>query len=366
VSLYKRGNQWWTAFSVDRTTYRKPLGTTNRKDAIHRERDLIETARRGSLTAKTAGPKTLFAAIDAYLEHKRGRAKSPRTPELEGERLSVVKTHFKDVRLSQVTATAIAKYQRVRKDAGLSNRTINMDVGALSRVLKHSGRWRALAEHVQFLPETESMIGRALTGEEQTRLFEAAASNHEWEHVYLAAVVAANTSMRPVEVKHLRRRDVDLFKKVVIVRRSKIESSHRVIPLNAPALKALARMIQRADGLGFTLPEHYLWHACKNNKLDPTQPMKKWDTAWRALRTKAELPGLRFHDLRHTIITELAEAGVPDLTIEAIAGHCSRKMLEHYSHIRLAAKRQALDALDDRREQERQESKATDETGAVH
>jgi hypothetical protein len=31
-----------------------------------------------------------------------------------------------------------------------------------------------------------------LTGEEQTRLFEAAASNHEWEHVYLAAVVAAN------------------------------------------------------------------------------------------------------------------------------------------------------------------------------
>jgi hypothetical protein len=31
----------------------------------------------------------------------------------------------------------------------------------------------------------------------------------------------------------------------------------------------------------------------------------------------------------------------------------SRRMLEHYSHIRLAAKRQAFDALDDRREQER-------------
>jgi len=30
----------------------------------------------------------------------------------------------------------------------------------------------------------------------------------------------------------------------------------------------------------------------------------------------------------------------------SIAGHVSRKMLDHYSHIRLAAKRQALKALE--------------------
>jgi integrase len=38
--------------------------------------------------------------------------------------------------------------------------------------------------------------------------------------------------------------------------------------------------------------------------------MLKWDTAWRALRDEAGLQGLRFHDLRHTVITELAEMGV--------------------------------------------------------
>ena len=32
-------------------------------------------------------------------------------------------------------------------------------------------------------------------------------------------------------------------------------------------------------------------------------------------------------------------------TIMAIAGHLSRRMLEHYSHIRIVAKRQALDAI---------------------
>ena len=77
--------------------------------------------------------------------------------------------------------------------------------------------------------------------------------------------------------------------------------------------------------------------------------MLHWDTAWRALRDAAGLHGLRFHDLRHTVITELAEMGVADHVLESITGHLSRRMLEHYSHIRIDAKRQALDALDAQR-----------------
>ena len=38
--------------------------------------------------------------------------------------------------------------------------------------------------------------------------------------------------------------------------------------------------------------------------------------------------------------------GVAAHVLESIAGHLSRRMLEHYSHIRIDAKRQALDALD--------------------
>jgi hypothetical protein len=155
--------------------------------------------------------------------------------------------------------------------------------------------------------------------------------------------------MRPVEVKHLRTRDVDLVKKLVHVRRSKNESSHRVIPLNASAIVAAARMFERADLLGHTEPEHHLWPACQWGRYDASNPMLKWDTAWRALRDAARLPGLRFHDLRHSVITELAEMGVADHVLESISGHLSRRMLEHYSHIRIDAKRQALDALDNLR-----------------
>jgi len=78
---------------------------------------------------------------------------------------------------------------------------------------------------------------------------------------------------------------------------------------------------------------------------DPTKPLTTWRTAWRKLTTKAGLRGLRFHDLRHHCITELAESGASEQTIKAIAGHVSQRMLDRYSHIRLEAKRNALQAL---------------------
>jgi hypothetical protein len=53
--------------------------------------------------------------------------------------------------------------------------------------------------------------------------------------------------------------------------------------------------------------------------------------------------------LRHHAITELAEGQASDATIMAIAGHVSRHMLEHYSHIRLDLKRKALEGLASRR-----------------
>jgi integrase len=59
--------------------------------------------------------------------------------------------------------------------------------------------------------------------------------------------------------------------------------------------------------------------------------------------------GLRFHDLRRTVVTDLLEAGEPEHVVEAITGHLSRRMLEHYSHQRLKAKGEALTRKEERR-----------------
>jgi integrase len=80
-------------------------------------------------------------------------------------------------------------------------------------------------------------------------------------------------------------------------------------------------------------------------QFDPSKPIHSWKKAWGKLTTKAGLKGLRFHDLRHHSITELAESSASEQTIKAIAGHVSERMLARYSHVRLEAKRGALEAL---------------------
>ena len=78
--------------------------------------------------------------------------------------------------------------------------------------------------------------------------------------------------------------------------------------------------------------------------IDPSRPVKSWRSAWRAALKRAKLQ-VRFHDLRHTRITKLAESQASEQTLMAIAGHVSRSMIEHYSHIRMDAKRRATDAI---------------------
>src|SRR5919197_1736433 len=219
MALWKRNKRYWTRFVVNGVKFRKPLrppgqsrATTNWKEAVQLERDVIEQARNGALAPK-AGPSRLFAACDAYVAAKRATANRARTVEFAEERLEIVKDRLGDMLLSTITRETIEAFQARRKLDGVSNRTVNMDVGELRKVLKRYGHWRRLQDHVTMLTETQGApIGRALTPDEQKRLLEAAASNPEWEHVYCAAVLAANTSMRGVEVKHVRRKDVDLEK----------------------------------------------------------------------------------------------------------------------------------------------------------
>jgi integrase len=100
--------------------------------------------------------------------------------------------------------------------------------------------------------------------------------------------------------------------------------------------------------------DDYVFPACEaagierehpdRERIDPSRPIKSWRSAWRAALKRAGLQ-LRFHDLRHTCITKLAESQASEQTLMAIAGHVSRKMIEHYSHIRMEAKRAAMDAI---------------------
>jgi integrase len=120
----------------------------------------------------------------------------------------------------------------------------------------------------------------------------------------------------------------------------------RTIPLNADVLAALvAHSKWYLRRFGETRPEWYVFPAGQPQPTDPTRPSTSFKTVWAAVKKDAGVTG-RWHDNRHTFITDLAESGeASDETIRDIAGHVSKQMLSHYSHIRMEAKRRAVNAL---------------------
>src|SRR5258708_3658933 len=144
--------------------------------------------------------------------------------------------------------------------------------------------------------------------------------------------------------------------------------------MNIEVHEIVMRLRERAKAFQGIDPQHYVFPACEHGHVDPTRSQKSFRTAWRNLTRAIECPacnelqgpsescinedcgadirnikspltGLRFHDLRHLAITELAESQVSDQTIMAIAGHVSQNMLARYSHVRAEARRQAVATL---------------------
>lgn len=76
---------------------------------------------------------------------------------------------------------------------------------------------------------------------------------------------------------------------------------------------------------------------------DAIRAGRGWKAGVRAWRiAAAAVKGFRFHDLRHQAITQIAKSGASDAALMALAGHMSTRMMEHYSHVRMDAKRAAV------------------------
>jgi len=163
--------------------------------------------------------------------------------------------------------------------------------------------------------------------------------------------------MRGCEIKKLTWKDVDFATSVLDIRHSKTPAGWRAPTLNTVCKDTLAALQAKAVLINAIGPDHYLFPSQVKRKIDASRPVTSWRSAWRSLRSKAArndegeitypaLDTLRFHDLRHTAVTVMAEAGLPDATIMAQVGHISPQMLKTYSHVRRLALNAAAAALE--------------------
>ena len=350
MPLKKRGKIWHTHFFVDGQRFRQSLGTSDWREAERKQKVLISLASQGKLepVSQQFSKLTFAEAAKRNLAERVVRL-APRSVQTERERLKPLCKAFGLIKVNRINVEMVRTYMADRKTASVANKTINLELGVLRSVLKRGKLWHLFMDEIKPLP-VHTQIGRAMTLDEKRRLAKTAGTKPEWQNARLAMVLALNTTMRACEIKALCWHDVDFLASTVTIRKSKTEAGHRMIPLNRDALSAMRELYRRASAIRGTHSDHYIFPACENGRFDPTTPQTSWRSAWRSLRKAAGIAALRFHDLRHHAITELAESQASDATILAIAGHVSRQMLEHYSHVRLDLKRKALDGLSTREE----------------
>jgi integrase len=175
-------------------------------------------------------------------------------------------------------------------------------------------------------------------------------------------VLALDTGIRANEMRQLHNRDLTLtWRSGAIqvgwlrVSRSKTEQgTGRTIPLSSRACAILTLWLSRfpsAPPEGFLFPRHAIGFAGDKREpflyeVDFNRPGSEWKSSWTAAG-RAAGAHYRWHDLRHTFVSRLAEnPAVSEQTIMALAGHVSKSMLARYSHIRQAAKQVAIEALE--------------------
>ncbi|MBQ1054210.1 site-specific integrase [Micromonospora sp. C32] len=243
-----------------------------------------------------------------------------------------------------------------------SARQIQFVHAVLRNALQHAMREELVSRNVAKLvrvPSPRYKVGKGLSVD-QVRKILAASSGHRLHALY---VVAATMGLRRGELVGLRWSDVDLDQGTLRVQQTvqrvagtlhildaKTEDSEAVLPLPEVTWLSLMEHQERQQaeraGLAEIWKDHDLvFPSERGTPMEPTNLSR----SFARLRETAGLPGVRLHDLRHTVVSLLMELGVPPHVVQAIARHADVKVtLKVYAHANLDAMRQALGKLDGR------------------
>src|ERR1022692_1741130 len=350
MSVFKNGKFFHYEFQLHGRRHRGSTGTASKPQAIAEERRQRERLKKSySQILEEEGReqqrKTFQFAADEFLQDYRAKHRSATFAEYA---LGHVCKLLGGSLVMEITPNVVKRYQADRLDEKAGPKTINDEVQLLLRLCGEQGvliRATLRRDKALKLPLRASP-GRPYSADEKSRMLEEA-QKLRTPQMRAALSLDLNTGLRDKELREIRWEQIDLIqKKALTVGKSKTEAgTGRVIPLNETALAALvAHAAWYTRQFGECRPEWFVFAFGTPLPKDPTRPITSFKTAWIKVRKEAGVKG-RWHDNRHTLVTELSESGAGDEVIMTIAGHVSRAMLSRYSHVRMEAKRRALDEI---------------------
>jgi integrase len=223
-----------------------------------------------------------------------------------------------------------ASGERVYRSRGKrSPATINRYHACVGAVFTYAQRkrlmpkgWTSPARQVARQRENNERV-RFLSDAERARLLKLCRVS-SWPRLYLLVLLALTTGARRSELLRLRWRDLDLERAVAYVAQTK-NGQPKALPLVPAAVKELQRFLGAADRLVFESTRR------------PGKPMI-FDSYWDTALAEAKVEDFRFHDLRHTCASYLAQNGASLLEIADVLGHKNLSVTRRYSHLTIDSK----------------------------
>jgi len=348
MSLLRRGGVWWYEFwfagrRIQESS--KSPSKTVAKNAEQKRRRELEEGFNNFTDTRQERIRTFSDMAEEYFNSYKLRL--PQSARFAAYAIDHLKRILGSKMLVDFNEATVILYQNARLGEKASPKSVNEEVGFLLRILGDPGDLIRIRLHKRKMLKLKvrQTVGRAFTPDEKDRMLEEARKARS-PHIFPALSLALNAGMRDAEIKTLTWGQIDFTKKYLAVGRSKTEAGEgRTIPLNSTLLEVFTEYGEwYREKFGKPQPEWYVFPFGKPSPSDPTRPVTTLKTAWNNVRKNARVKG-RWHDNRHTLITDLAESGAGDQTIMDIAGHVSKQMLKHYSHIRMEAKRTALESI---------------------
>lgn len=267
------------------------------------------------------------------------RYRTERLPELaEGTRvaydihLRFWDDHLRHLKLSELRPEKIAELRdklrgQGKKPAGV-NRYLAALAAVLTRCVKH---WHILesnpVQRVAKLTENNAR-DRFLTEAELARLLDACRESNSPD-LYLAVLLSITTGARQGEILGLRWPHVDLERGIITLVHTK-NGDTRTLAIAAQVLPLLVE--RKADQQRGNVTRLHMDGLVFPSRVSPNQPVSLRDGFAAAVK-RAALGDFKWHDLRHSCASFLAEGGASLRQIGEVLGHRSVEATRRYSHL---------------------------------
>ena len=362
-SVYQRADGRWAA-QVDMgwkngRRQRKVIYGRTRRDVQNRLRAALKAKQEGTLRV---GPRQSTGQfLQRWLEDSVKPSVRPATYAMYWHLTTRhLIPNLDRVPLEKLSPEHVQALLRTKTDEGLAPRTVHHLRALLRIALNRAMRWGLVARNVAALadsPRIERFDIRMLTQAEANRLLRATEGDR------LAAVysVALALGLRQGEALGLSWEDVDFTSRRLHVRHGlqrvggalrlvepKTRQSRRTIALPSIVIEALLhhRAVQSKERLFAGKRWHETGLVFTSTIGTPIEAGNLRRRFWKLL-DKAELPRMRFHDLRHSCASLLLAQGVPARVVMETLGHSNISItMDTYTHVLPELQRQAAEAMD--------------------